>query len=206
MQPTRYPDGAALWCCVPHPAPRSLGAGLVALAPEGVALYRVRSLDERGGMVCGMHWVEHRVPAMAAGVPWPEEAILNVLVKACLSAGALALWVGCGSHQRSADSAMVEASSTEGGFATESIAESRCARESRCDNVGVDKKFSSMEDCVLRVRADWKDELSSRECPSGIDEAQLNECLNEIRGEECSSPFDTLARVAACTTDQICAD
>lgn len=100
---------------------------------------------------------------------------------------------------------MTEEVSTEGGSATESIAESRCARESRCDNVGVDKEFSSMEDCILRVRADWKDELSSRECPSGVDEAQLNECLNEIREEECSSPFDTLERVAACTADQICA-
>jgi hypothetical protein len=131
---------------------------------------------------------------------------LNILVKTSLSAGVLALALGCGSGQRPAESAMAEAAPTEGSSASDSIAESRCARESRCDNVGVDKKFSSMEDCILRVRADWKDELSSRECPAGIEETQLNECLNEIRAEECSSPFDTLERVAACTADQICAD
>jgi hypothetical protein len=131
---------------------------------------------------------------------------LNVSIKASLYAGVLAFAAGCGNNQRPAESAMTEAPPSEGGSATDSIAESRCARESRCDNIGAEKKFSSMEDCILRVRTDWKDELSSRECPSGIDETQLNECLNEIREEECSSPFDTLERVAACTVDQICAD
>lgn len=101
---------------------------------------------------------------------------------------------------------MVEAVTTEGGSATESIAEARCARESRCDNVGPEKTYSSMEDCIIRVRSDWSDELSARECKTGVNETQLNECLNEVREEECSSPFDTLERVAACTAGQICAD
>jgi hypothetical protein len=132
---------------------------------------------------------------------------VNIALKTTLYAGFVSFAWGCGSSQRSADSAMAaEAVDTEGGSATESIAESRCAREARCDNVGAEKKFSSMEDCIIRVRSDWKDELSSRECPSGVNETQLNECLNEIRQEECSSPFDTLERVAACTAGQICAD
>lgn len=131
---------------------------------------------------------------------------MKTLVGRSLCFGVFALAVGCGNNQRPAESAMAEASPTEGASATDSIAESRCARESRCDNVGVDKDFSSMEDCIQRVHADWKEELNSRECPAGINETQLNECLNEIRDEECSSPFDTLERVAACTADQICAD
>jgi hypothetical protein len=112
----------------------------------------------------------------------------------------------CGKSDRPAESAMVEAVTTEGGSATESIAEARCARESRCDNVGPEKTYSSMEDCIIRVRSDWSDELSARECKTGVNETQLNECLNEVREEECSSPFDTLERVAACTAGQICAD
>ena len=89
--------------------------------------------------------------------------------------------------------------------ATESIAESRCAREARCENIGTDKKFSSTDDCIIRVRAEWKNDLDARECPSGVNEMRLNECLNEVREEDCSSPFDTLERVAACTAGQICA-
>lgn len=88
--------------------------------------------------------------------------------------------------------------------ARDQITDARCAREQRCENVGDDKKFSSVEDCRARVRAEWKDDLNGVECPQGINEAELNECLGEIRGEDCGSPIDTLSRVAACTTGQIC--
>jgi hypothetical protein len=88
--------------------------------------------------------------------------------------------------------------------ATASIADSRCARELRCENIGPDKKYSSMDDCEARVKTDWRDDLNARECPSGIDREQLEECLDEIRNEDCANPFDTLGRVAACTVGQLC--
>ena len=88
--------------------------------------------------------------------------------------------------------------------ATASIADSRCARELRCENIGPDKKYSSMDDCEARVKSDWRDDLNARECPAGIDRAQLEECLEEIRNEDCANPFDTLGRVAACTVGQLC--
>jgi hypothetical protein len=88
--------------------------------------------------------------------------------------------------------------------ATASIADSRCARELRCENIGPDKKYSSMDDCEARVKTDWRDDLNARECPSGINQDQLEECLTEIRNEDCASPFDTLGRVAACTVGQLC--
>jgi uncharacterized protein DUF6184 len=131
---------------------------------------------------------------------------VNIALKTGLCAVSLTFAAACGKSDRPAESALAEAVTTEGGSATESIAEARCARESRCDNVGPEKTYSSMEDCIIRVRSDWSDELSARECKAGVNETQLNECLNEVREEECSSPFDTLERVAACTTGQICAD
>jgi hypothetical protein len=90
--------------------------------------------------------------------------------------------------------------------AAESIAEARCAREDRCTNVGAEKKFSSVQDCLARIREDWKDDLNARDCPGGANETQLNECLDAVRNEDCSSPFDTLSRVAECTAGQICID
>ena len=134
---------------------------------------------------------------------------MNITIKKGLCAGAIAcVLVACSNNQRPAEhaSAMAEASDTQSGSAVESIAEARCARESRCDNIGSDKRYSSMEDCVARVRDDWKGDLDARSCPAGVKETELNECLGAIRSEECSSPFDTLERVSACTASQICAD
>jgi hypothetical protein len=88
--------------------------------------------------------------------------------------------------------------------AAESIAEARCAREKRCENVGSDKKYSSYNDCMARIRDDWKGDLNARECRGGVNQSELNECLVAIRAEECNSPFDTLDRVAECTASQIC--
>lgn len=134
---------------------------------------------------------------------------MSIPLTTALSAGALALALAaCSSHQRAPETAaaQAEARASEGGSAVESIAEARCARESRCENIAPDKRYSSMEDCVTRVREDWRDDLDARACPSGVNETQLNECLSEIRQEDCSSPFDTLERVAACTASQICND
>ena len=88
--------------------------------------------------------------------------------------------------------------------AADSIAEARCAREQRCENVGDGKKYSSQTDCMARIRSDWKDDLNARECPGGVNQTELNECIGAIRAEECSSPFDTLDRVTECTAAAIC--
>jgi hypothetical protein len=61
-----------------------------------------------------------------------------------------------------------------------------------------------VDDCLMRTRADWEQDLNARECPGGVNEQQLDECLAEVRGEDCNSPLDTLERVAACTSGQIC--
>lgn len=121
--------------------------------------------------------------------------------------GGLMLAAGaCSKDSRPPDTAMAEPVTSEGGSATESIAEARCARESRCENIGPDKKYTTMEDCMIRIREEWSGELSERQCPAGIDQRGLQACLDGVRQEECGNPFDTLSRVTACTTGEICAD
>lgn len=90
--------------------------------------------------------------------------------------------------------------------ATSSIAEARCAREATCENVGSDKTYSSSDDCMARIRDEWRDDLNARECPGGVNQTELDECLTAIRNEDCGSPFDTLARVVDCSSGQICVD
>ena len=90
--------------------------------------------------------------------------------------------------------------------AAEQIAESRCEREQQCGNIGKDQTFSSSQDCLARIRNDWKDELNARDCPGGINQKELDECLKQVKEEACSNPFDTLARVTECTSGQICVE
>jgi hypothetical protein len=88
--------------------------------------------------------------------------------------------------------------------APEQIAEARCHREKTCGNIGPEATWRSDVACRDHVREDWKADLGVLECPGGIDQTQLDECLTQIREESCNSPLDTLSRVAACTQGQIC--
>lgn len=88
--------------------------------------------------------------------------------------------------------------------AAEQIAETRCEREQQCGNIGNDQKYSSSQDCISRIQSDWKDDLNGRQCPGGINQKELQECLGQIRAEACENPFDTLARITECTAAQIC--
>ena len=84
------------------------------------------------------------------------------------------------------------------------ITSARCEREQRCGNVGPDKDYTSTAACQTDIQKEWRDDLNARECPGGIVEKELAECLEEIRNEDCASPFDTLGRVTACRSSDIC--
>ncbi len=90
--------------------------------------------------------------------------------------------------------------------AARSIADARCEREQRCNNIGPDAKFASRNACDERIRADWAEELNAYECPGGVNQEELTECLEDIRDEDCKNPFDTLARTMACSRTEICED
>lgn len=90
--------------------------------------------------------------------------------------------------------------------AAEQIAQSRCEREQQCGNIGKDQTYSSTQDCLTRISNDWKDDLNARDCPGGINQKEFDECLQQVRGEACSNPFDTLARLTECTAGQICVE
>jgi hypothetical protein len=84
------------------------------------------------------------------------------------------------------------------------IARARCEREQRCGNVGPGRKWPALEDCTRQITSDWRDELNAFECTGGIVEEELDECMGEIRNEDCASPLDTLGRIVACRASDIC--
>jgi hypothetical protein len=90
------------------------------------------------------------------------------------------------------------------GMAVRSITSARCERESRCENVGSGKRWASMGECEEKTKADWRDDLNKYECPRGIVQVELDECLRDIREEGCGNPFDTIARAVQCNASDIC--
>lgn len=121
---------------------------------------------------------------------------------------ALALVAGCRDDRprevgtTTTTGANIQAVSNETAVAR--IVASRCAREATCNNVGVDKKFQNPAGCTAKIRSDMKDDLNPKDCTLGVDQKQLDECLDAIRKEECNNPLDTIQRLGACRTSAMC--
>jgi hypothetical protein len=88
--------------------------------------------------------------------------------------------------------------------AIDRIVAARCAREAACNNVGADKHFTTRDACSVKVKSDMRDDLNAKDCPRGIDAKELNECLVEIKNEDCNNPIDMIGRLAACRTSDLC--
>lgn len=89
-------------------------------------------------------------------------------------------------------------------LAVERIVAARCQREAACNNVGSDKHFTNHDTCARELRSKIGDDLKASECPRGIDTKELDECMESIRTESCNNPIDTISRLAACRTGDMC--
>jgi hypothetical protein len=84
------------------------------------------------------------------------------------------------------------------------LAAARCDQEEGCRNVGPGGKFASREVCLDQLRGKIGNDLNTYDCPRGLDSDAVERCLAAIHAEECSHPFDTLARYDKCRTRAIC--
>lgn len=84
------------------------------------------------------------------------------------------------------------------------LAEARCEREQRCNNVGEGRKYASQATCVNAVASEWREELDDYDCPGGTVQGALDHCLSEIRSEGCASPVASLERIVDCDTHEVC--
>ena len=89
-------------------------------------------------------------------------------------------------------------------IAIERIVAARCGRETACNNVGSDKHFVNHDVCVREVRSKVGDDLRTAACPRGIDADALDKCMESIRTESCNNPIETIQRLAACRTSDLC--
>lgn len=84
------------------------------------------------------------------------------------------------------------------------IASARCARDRSCNNIGADKKWSSDAACESEILTKTRDELNIGECPGGVDQKALSDCLDSIHKEECNSPLDSMSRLMSCRSGELC--
>ena len=84
------------------------------------------------------------------------------------------------------------------------ITKERCEREERCTNVGVGRRYATREVCDEQIRSDNMNNLTNAACPYGINAANLQTCLADIRAEACGNPFDSLNRYIHCTVNALC--
>jgi hypothetical protein len=97
--------------------------------------------------------------------------------------------------------------STTAGSATdavEAITAARCERELRCRNIGPEEGYVSVAACESEIRSEWQDELNATACGAGVAQKQLDECLEEVRNEDCVNAIDTLERLGACRSNDLC--
>jgi hypothetical protein len=87
--------------------------------------------------------------------------------------------------------------------AVEAIAVARCDREARCDNLGDRKMYSDRAACLneVRVQVDYD---TTEGCVSGVNQANLAACLDQMKTVECAKPTDQSAPLTACRAGALC--
>lgn len=88
--------------------------------------------------------------------------------------------------------------------AIDKIVSARCDREIACNNIGADKRYGDRSACTQELKGKVQTDLKSNDCANGLDGKQLDQCLDQVRTENCNDPFDTIARLAACRSAELC--
>jgi hypothetical protein len=88
--------------------------------------------------------------------------------------------------------------------AVASFAAAECDRQVRCNKVGPNQKYTSRDDCISKQQSDKHKSINDKVCTGGINEANLNRCIQAIQQEGCGDPMLSMERQEACKTDSIC--
>jgi hypothetical protein len=84
------------------------------------------------------------------------------------------------------------------------LSDARCDQEQSCKNIGPGAKYASRSVCTEQIRGSIANYLNGFECPRGINSDALDRCIEAIKSEECSHPFETMARQNKCRTSGLC--
>ncbi|MDI1445170.1 DUF6184 family natural product biosynthesis lipoprotein [Polyangium sp. 6x1] len=123
-------------------------------------------------------------------------ALLFVVLGASVALGAC----------RREDRALGESPRSDVNRALQSLADARCDRAMRCNQIGQGERFANRDACLQSVRKNERQDLNLYGCTEGIDQEELSECLSEINTSGCDATFDTLSAMADCRPSDMCRD
>ncbi|HVJ15565.1 MAG TPA: DUF6184 family natural product biosynthesis lipoprotein [Polyangiaceae bacterium] len=84
------------------------------------------------------------------------------------------------------------------------LANARCDRQQRCNNIGPNAKYSSRDHCMSVQGGEARDKLQG--CTHGVDQDDMRQCLTAIQNQDCSGLFSDVGEDKACGMDDLCAD
>ncbi len=82
------------------------------------------------------------------------------------------------------------------------LAQARCRREARCNQIGASSKYSSQQECETTLLADNERQLSA--CPGNMNQSNLDKCSSTIESTSCDKTMDRLSEYKECRTDTLC--
>jgi len=93
--------------------------------------------------------------------------------------------------------------STARASSVESVAAAVCEWESRCFRLGSGGKYADRAACTNEVVVQLQYDTGTS-CASGLNQAKVSACLNELRTEPCGVPKDSEKQLSTCRADALC--
>jgi len=84
------------------------------------------------------------------------------------------------------------------------IATARCSHERTCNNVGPGRTYASAAACKDEISASTFNDLNAYNCPHGIDQKQLESCVQSLATRDCGLSLKTLTESDQCKASGMC--
>lgn len=84
------------------------------------------------------------------------------------------------------------------------VAAAKCDRAQRCNHIGPGETYATREQCETVMRGKLTDDIRPKDCRGGIDENELQQCITEVRTENCGNVLSKLESHSECRVSQLC--
>jgi hypothetical protein len=84
------------------------------------------------------------------------------------------------------------------------LADARCDREVRCNNVGIGLQYATRGVCSQMAHGSLANDLNEYGCPRGLDASAVGRCLAAIRNQTCNQPLESISRLGPCGSGAMC--
>lgn len=79
------------------------------------------------------------------------------------------------------------------------LADAKCQRAVRCDQIGKDKEWPSKDACVAETRAEeFPGLVAAQECPQGVDSNSVDKCVKDILEVKCGDALAQACKYVLC--------